>query len=204
MLVAITSSLSWITDVCFISCPADINIGMPHFHENQQSFFFWGGGHSHVFCCMKWDCWGPRLPKASLACFRQWSSGMLILVMSPACLSKFLHFFLSWTHLFKNHCYSRLSEWGHLGVYETVADIYQSRIWACVSLRLENGQPHSLGWDLSAAWYHLHLNLTSSPGVPADSWVLFCTLQVWWLLFQKEERLSGGGQVYKNIRGKRG
>lgn len=70
---------------------------------------------------------------------------MLILVMSPACLSKVLPFFLSWARLFKNHCYSRLSEWGHRGVYETVADIHQSRIWACASLRLENGQPHSPG-----------------------------------------------------------
>lgn len=68
---------------------------------------------------------------------------------------------------------------------------------------LEKGQPHSLGWDLSVARYQLHLNLTSPPAVPADTSVLFCTLQIWWLQSQKEERLSEG-QVYKNIRGKRG
>lgn len=86
-------------------------LGCP-FPWKPAELFFLVGGHSHFFCCMKWDCWNPGLPRASLACFRQWSSGMLILAVSPACLSKFLHFFLSWAHLFKNHCHSTLSELG--------------------------------------------------------------------------------------------
>lgn len=58
-------------------------------------------------------------------------------------------------------------------------------------------------WDLSVAQYQLHLNLTSPPAVPADTSVLFCTLQVWRLQSEKEEGLSRG-QIYKNIRGKLG
>lgn len=45
--------------------------------------------------------------------------------------------------------------------------IYQSQMWACLSLQLERGQTHSLGWDLSEACYQSHLNLTRPPALPA-------------------------------------
>lgn len=97
----------------------------------------------------------PGLPRAGLVWFSHWTSGMLTLMMSLARENHFLHFFLSWGHLFKNHCNGRLSEWGHLGLYETAAHNYQSWIRVCVLL--EKGQTHSLGWDLSDAWYQLRL-----------------------------------------------
>lgn len=84
-----------------------------------------------------------------------------------ACWNHFLLFFLCWGHLFRNHCHGRLSERGHLGVYEASAHIYQSQTWACLSLQLEKGQTHSLGWDLSDGRYQSHLNLTHPPAVPA-------------------------------------
>lgn len=45
----------------------------------------------------------------------------------------------------KNHCSGRLSERGHLGVRETAAHVCEPRMGAPASLRLEKGQPHSLG-----------------------------------------------------------
>lgn len=151
---------------------------------------------------MKWDWWSPGLPwpawlgsvSGAQACWFWWWAWLVrsffaLLSQLGAFVPESLLWQVDWVGLpwciWNSSAYLSITD---LGTFKPL---------------LEKGQPHSLGWDLSVARYQLHLNLPSPPAVPVDTSVLFCTLQIWRLQSQKEERLSGG-QICKNVRGKLG
>lgn len=106
----------------FICVPASISIGVPSLMRIRNVC-----GLGKLLFAVVWSGIGEVRNARGSA--HLWNSGVLIWMMSLVSWNYiffFLQFFLSWGHLFQNHSYGRLSEWGHLDVYEAAAHIYQS------------------------------------------------------------------------------
>lgn len=158
------------TDICFNSCSAGINIRVPISMKISKVFFLWGEGGIPFFTAWKGSdevlgspglAWLGFVSGAQGCWFRRW----VRLVRITFC-----------TSFSVGDIYSRSTAMA--GWVSGVTLVYMKQQRTSVPdlgmlKLLEKGQAHSLGWDLSDAWYQLHLNLTSPPGVPADIWVLF-------------------------------
>lgn len=168
----------------------------------SRTFFLLGWGMTPICCCMKWACWCPGHPEAGLVWFNLWSLEMWIpwwgwLVGITFCSSFPV-----------GDIYSRIT---------AMAGWVRGVTLVCMKQRLSSINP-DLGMCKPAAWEGtgsfpwlrfiwrlISIALKSHSPTWSACWycVLFCTLQVGWQQFQKEERLNGG-QGYKNIRGKLG